>query len=123
MRRLAVAALVIFVASIGPLRAEEAWTCTYVAPIGGNTELVRYRFAGNDFIENDLRQRFRISQNDEQRLVATSTAESEAQKDRPAAGTATLILDKRSGAFLLSSENAGPTGIMNMPVRGTCRKD
>jgi hypothetical protein len=34
-----------------------------------------------------------------------------------------LILDKRSGAFLLSSENAGPTGIMNMPVRGICRKD
>jgi len=124
MRRLGSAALIIFAASIGSLRADEAWTCTYAAPIGGSPTLVRYRITGDDFVESNLKERFRIVQNSEQRLVATSPiAEIEPNQERPTAGATTLIMDKRTGAFLLSSENAGPTGIMNMPVRGTCLKD
>jgi hypothetical protein len=124
MRRLGSAALVIFAASIGPLRADEAWACTYAAPIDGSPTLIRYRITGNDFIESNLKERFRILQNNQNGLVATSSiAEIAPDQDRPTVGATTLIIDKRTGAFLLSSENAGPTGIMRMPVRGTCLKD
>jgi hypothetical protein len=124
MRRLASAALIIFAASIGPLRADEAWTCTYAAPNDGSPTLIRYRITGNDFIESNLKERFQILQNNQDGLVATSSvAEIEPNQDRPTVGATTLIIDKRTGAFLLRSENAGSTGIMTMPVRGTCLKD
>jgi hypothetical protein len=120
MRPLGCAALILFAASAGPVRADAAWTCTYAAADGGGARQIRYRAAGNEFIESDRNERFRIVQDGEQRLVATSAAAEAGPKQDQPAGATTLVLDKKTGAFMLSSENAGPTGIMTPPVRGTC---
>jgi hypothetical protein len=108
--------------------AAEAWTCTYTVPIGSGTVsdpvLTRFEVSPPDLIEAKHHHHYRILQNNDFGLVAASSISEieEAQKD-PTVGAFTVVINKRTGEFWLSTTIAGQAAVVNQPVHGKCLKD
>jgi hypothetical protein len=115
-----IAALVFVVAAASNAQAE-AWTCTGV--MDGFKEAFLRRFV---VLKTEVIEHYRLLQNNEYGLVATSSISEIGQgQDKPTVGASTVVIDKTTNEFRWETIIMGVAPLVgaNTPVRGKCIGD
>jgi hypothetical protein len=119
------------IALASPAEATEIWTCTYtegtraVVPSHTDPQLVRFSVSPPDLIDTANEEHYRILQNNEYGLVAT-TSWSEVQNGmkNPVVGARTVVVDKGTGEFWWAITSvSGAQVALAYQINGKCRKD
>ena len=119
-----IAALVFVVAAASNAQAE-AWTCTGVME-GFKEAFRRFVVLKTEVIEAKTNEHYRLLQNNEYGLVATSSiSEIEQGQDKPTVGASTVVIDKTTNEFRWETIIMGVAPLVgaNTPVRGKCIGD
>jgi hypothetical protein len=121
----------VLIAFASPAEATEVWTCTYTSqnrafvPTHTDPERVRFEVSPPDLIDTGNHEHYRILQNNDYGLVAT-TSWSEAQNGlkSPVVGARTVVVDKGTGEFWWAMTSvSGAQVALVYQLNGKCLKD
>src|SRR5450759_2011663 len=77
-----------------------------------------------NLIEANFHQTYRIEENNDYGIVATSSiSKIEQGHKEPTVGAVSIIINKKTGEFWWVSAIAGQPAAVNQPVQGKCIKD
>ena len=125
---LLVAALIAFASRA---EAMEVWSCTYttltraVVPSHTDPELVRFEVSPPDLINSANHEQYRILQNNDYGLVATTSwSEVQSGLKSPVVGARTVVVDKGTGEFWWAMTSVSGTQVaLAYQINGQCLKE
>ena len=104
---------------------DEVWRCAYTNAISNEPMLVQYRAVGDDLVETSpsgQTQHFKVVQNNKYGIIGILAISDAPQKDRPTVSATTVVIEKTTGDFWLTTTIGGQPGALNQPVHGSCFK-
>jgi hypothetical protein len=128
MLTLGVALTIIGLAS--PTYADEVWRCAYtdtnsLANANFLQVLAQYHLEGHDLVQkmpSGVTKHFKIIQNNRYGLIAISASAGAPQNNLPSVSATTVVIEKSSGDFWLTTTIGGEPGTLNQPIHGRCFK-
>jgi hypothetical protein len=119
------------IAFVSPAKAIEVWTCTYtkqtraVVATNTDTELVRFEVSPPDLIDTGNHEHYRILQNNDYGLVATTSwSKVKSGLKSPVVGARTVVVDKGTGEFWWAMTSvSGKVAALAYHISGKCLKD
>jgi hypothetical protein len=102
----------------------ETWTCTHSSAPDNRPTVTRFEVSPPNLIEANFHQTYRIEENNDYGIVATSSISKieQGHKERTV-GAVSIIINKKTGEFWWVSAIAGQPAAVNQPVQGKCIKD
>jgi hypothetical protein len=102
----------------------ETWTCTHSSTPDNRPTVTRFEVSPPNLIEANFHQTYRIEENNDYGIVATSSiSKIEQGHKEPTVGAVSIIINKKTGEFWWVSAIAGQPAAVNQPVQGKCIKD
>ena len=102
----------------------ETWTCTHSSSPDNRPIVTRFEVSPPNLIEANFHQTYRIEENNDYGIVATSSiSKIEQGHKEPTVGAVSIIINKKTGEFWWVSAIAGQPAAVNQPVQGKCIKD
>jgi hypothetical protein len=121
----------VLIALASPVEATEVWTCTYAPPsravVANHTgpEHVSFEVSPPDLIDTAKDEHYRIMQNNDYGLVATSSwSEVQSGLKSPVVGARTVVVDKGTGEFWWAMTSVSGTQVaLAYQINGQCLKE
>ena len=106
--------------------AAEVWRCAYTGSLSNSIVLVQYSAMGNDLIQSSAAsapKNFRIVQDNQFGVIGIiAIAAQMPGEQQPTVSATTVVIEKSTGDFWLTTTIGGQPGSTNLPIHGSCFK-